>query len=153
VRHGYEAGDSVVTTLPAEPPHNVNDHGSTSGEGILTTIAGTVSQPGANTIYGKAPLFIVFGPEHAQTVHRDGFSVADVQEKIYELSKVHVSRVSKENQQSYAGMERKLAGEYYYMTPSPEDIHVAVAGGPGKHSAYIASFGFNKACSVRVPRG
>jgi hypothetical protein len=150
VRRGFAASDSVVTALPAEAPHNVNDHGSTSGEGILTTIAGTVSQVGANTIYGNAPIFIALGPEHAQTIDRDGFGIAEIQERIYELSRVHVSRVSKENQRSYAGMERKMVGEYYYLTPTPEDIHVVVAGGPGKHSAYIASFGFNAACSVRV---
>jgi hypothetical protein len=150
VRRGFSAEDSVVTAMPAVAPHNVNDHGSTSGEGILTTIAGTVSQVGANTIYGNAPYFVALGPEHAQTIHRDGFSVADIQERIYELSKVHVSRVSKENQRSYGGMDRKLVNDHYYLTPTPEDIHVIVAGGPGKHSSYIASFGFNAACSMRI---
>ena len=31
-----------------------------------------------------------------------------------------------------------------------EDIHILVAGGPGKHSGYIAPFGFTAACSVRL---
>ena len=150
VRRGFDAGDNVVTALPCEAPHNVNDHGSTSGEGILTTIAGTISQTGANTIYRNAPYFVVIGPEHAQTLHRDGFAIEDIQEQLYNLSRVHVSRVSKENQKSYAGMDRPLVDDHYYLTLSPDDIQIAVAGGPGKHSAYIAPFGFTATCSVRI---
>ena len=150
VRCGFDALESVVTALPCEAPHNINDHGSTSGEGILTTMAGTISQTGANTIYCNAPYFVVIGPEHAQTLHRDGFAIADIQEQLYTRSRVHISRVSKENQKSYAGMDRPLDGEHYYLTPSPDDIHVVVAGGPGKHSAYIAPFGFTSACSMRI---
>ena len=150
VRRGFDAGDSVVTAVPAEAPHNVNDHGSTTGDGILTTIAGTISQVGANTIYCNAPYFIVLGPEHAQTIDRDGWSIPDMQEHLYTQSRVHVSRVSKDNQESYAGMGQPLVDDHYHLTPSPEDIHILVAGGPGKHSAYIPPFGFTEACSVRV---
>ena len=41
-----------------EGPHNLNDHGSTTGDGLLTTFAGGMSNPGANTIYGKRPMFV-----------------------------------------------------------------------------------------------
>ncbi|MBM3643854.1 MAG: hypothetical protein FJX02_05865 [Alphaproteobacteria bacterium] len=150
VRRGFAASDSVVTAMSAEPPHNINDHGSTSGEGLLTTISNTVGQPGANTIYGRGPLFVVLGPEHAQTLHRDGFTIETMQEEIWRRSRVHVSKVSKENQESYAGFNRPREGDWYPLTPSPADIHIAVAGGAGKHSAFIASFGGTKASAVRI---
>ncbi len=151
VRRGFEAKDSVVTVLPCEPPHNVNDHASTSGEGILKTIAGTISQPGSNLIYGTAPYVVALGPEHARTIHRDGFSIEDVQQKLYEASAVEVSRVSPENQENYEkDREQKPVNGKYYLTRSPEDIQVLVAGGPGKHSAVIPTFGFTEACSVRI---
>jgi hypothetical protein len=150
VRRGFNAEDSVVTAIPSEAPHNINDHGSNTGEGILTTIAGTISQVGANSIYCNAPFFVVIGPEHAGTLHRDGWTIAAMQEDLFARSRVHISRVSKENQESYAGMDRPLIDDHYYLTPSPEDIHILVAGGPGKHSAYIPPFGFTEACSVRV---
>ncbi len=150
VRRGFAAGDSVVTAMPAEAPHNVNDHGSNTGAGILTTIAGTISQVGANAIYCNAPIFIVLGPEHAQTLHRDGWTIPDMQQDLYDRSAVHISRVSSENQESYAGMDRPMVKDHYHMTPSAEDILILVAGGPGKHSAYIPPFGFTSACSVRL---
>ena len=151
VRRGFEASDSVVTVLPCEPPHNINDHASTSGEGILKTIAGTVSQPGSNLIYGTAPYTVVFGPEHAQTVHRDGFTIEDIQQKLYEDSAVDIDRVSKENQINYEqDREQTAVNGKYYLTRSPKDIQILVAGGPGKHSAIIPTFGFTEACSVRI---
>ncbi|MDP6691480.1 MAG: hypothetical protein QF384_18440, partial [Alphaproteobacteria bacterium] len=150
VRRGFAASDSVVTAIPSEAPHNINDHASTTGVGILTTIAGTISQPGANAIYCNAPIFLILGPEHAQTLHRDGWTIPDMQQDLFDRSAVHISRVSAENQESYAGMDRPLINDHYHMTPSPEDIHILVAGGPGKHSAYIPPFGFTTACSVRL---
>lgn len=151
VRRGFEVGDSVVTVLPCEPPHNINDHASTTGVGILTTIAGTVSQPGSNLIYGTAPYTVVFGPEHAQTVHRDGFTIEDIQQKLYEDSAVDVSRVSKENQINYEqDREQTAVNGKYYLTRSPEDIQIMVAGGAGKHSAIIPTFGFTEAISLRI---
>lgn len=150
VRRGFAASDSVVTAMAGEAPHNINDHGSNSGVGLLTTFASTISQPGANTIYGGAPYFVIVGPEHAQTLHRDRFTVESVQAELYERSKVHISNVSEENQESYAGFDRHPVDDHYYLTKSPEDIHIVVAGGAGKHSAFIPSFGFTIASSIRV---
>src|SRR3546814_15915085 len=65
VRRGFDASDSVVTVMAGEPPHNINDHGSSTAEGILTTITQSIAQPGSNLIYGKGPLLLVLGPEHA----------------------------------------------------------------------------------------
>jgi hypothetical protein len=150
VRRGFAPGDSVVTAIPSEAPHNINDHASTSGVGVLTTIAGTISQPGANSIYCNAPIFVVLGPEHAQTLHRDGWTIPSMQEDLFHRSRIPLDRVSTENQESYADMDRPLIDGHYHLTPAPEDIHILVAGGPGKHSAYIPPFGFTAACSVRV---
>ncbi|MBT6275800.1 MAG: hypothetical protein HOI95_16905 [Chromatiales bacterium] len=150
VRKGFSAEDSVVTVMAGEAPHNINDHGSTSGKGLLTTFGSAIANPGANTIYGKGPYFLIIGPEHAATIHRDGYTIEDVQAEIYERSKVHVDRVSKENQESYAGSGHHPVNGYYYITPSPAEIQVTVAGGPGKHSAFIPSFGATMASSVRI---
>src|ERR1051325_5693111 len=118
-----------------EPPHNINDHGSNTAEGILTTIAGTISQPGSNNIYGKGPLVLILGPEHAATLKRDGYTIERLQEDLWQRSRIHVSRVSKENQESYAGSDHFPVNDHYHLTPTPQDFHIAVAGGPGKHSA------------------
>ncbi len=150
VRKGFDASMSVVTTLAGEPPHNINDHGSNTGKGILKTIAGTMAQAGSNNVYLNGPMFVVFGPEHAQTIARDGFSVETVQEFLQDQSKVHVSRISAENLESWVGQDRHAIGDYYYPAQSPSDIQVAVAGGAGKHSAFIPAFGNTAASTMSV---
>lgn len=150
VRRGFAAGDSVVTCIPSEGPHNINDHGSTTGEGILTTVAGTITVPGSNTMYRRGPYMVAFGPEHAATLERDGWSIAAIQEKLFEDSAIHISRVSEDNRRHYADREQLPVNDRYYLTPTPQDIQIVVAGGPGKHSAYVPSFGYVAACSERI---
>lgn len=150
VRRGFRPEDSVVTVLAAEAPHNINDHASTTGDGLIATIAGTMSQAGSNNVYLKGPCFVVLGPEHAKTLARDGYTAQSVQEALYERSKVHISRISTENLASWAGQGRDPVGDHYYPATSPEHINVAVAGGAGKHSLFIPSFGNTAAVSARV---
>jgi hypothetical protein len=150
VRRGFAAGDSVVTVMAGEGPHNINDHASTSGKGLLTTIAGTISQAGANVISADGPYFVVLGPEHAKTIHRDGWTIEDMQEMLYTATAVDISRVSEEQQKFYEDRTNRLIDGRYYLSRNPADIQILVAGGPGKHSAYIPSFGHNEACSVRI---
>lgn len=150
VRKGFSASSSIATTMAAEPPHNINDHGSNTGEGILRTIAGTMSQVGSNNVYLNGPMFVVFGPEHAATVARDGYDVEAVQAFLYEHSKVHVSRISKENLESWVSQDRLAIDDHYYPAQSLTDIQIAVAGGAGKHSAFIPAFGNTAASSVAI---
>ena len=150
VRRGFAAGDSVVTVMAGEGPHNINDHSSNTGKGLLTTIAGTISQTGANVIAADGPYFLVLGPEHAKTIHRDGWTIEGMQEMLYEATAVDLARVSKEQQKFYENRTNRLIDGRYYLSRTPADIQILVAGGPGKHSAYIPSFGHNEACSVRI---
>lgn len=150
VRRGFTAVDSVVTAFASEPPHNINDHASTSGKGVLKTIAGTISQTGVNIVRGACPYVIALGPEHAATIHRDGWSIADIQAKLYEDSKVHYARVGAEQVRYAADRGNYVVRDHLYLTESPEKIQILVAGGPGKHSAYIPTFSSTQECSVRV---
>ncbi len=62
-----------------------------------------------------------------------------------------VSRVSADNQKNYEEREQFPVDGRYYLTRSPADIQIVVAGGPGKHSAFLPTFGFTEACTVRLP--
>ncbi len=153
VRMGYEAHQSVVTVMAAEGPHNINDHGSTTAAGVLKTIASTVSSAGSNTMYRAGPYALVLGPEHAATLHRDGWRVQDIREKVFEASAIPIDLISEANQHHYADRKQLPENGRFYLCPTPEDILVLVAGGAGKHSAYIPSFGYTRVCSeiIRSP--
>jgi len=152
VQRGFAATDNVVTVMSGEGPHNLNDHGSTTGDGLLTTFAGGMSNPGANTIYGKGPMFVIIGPEHAATLKRDGYTIDSIREELWNRSKVHLSRISKENLDTYTSTGHKPDGDYLRIGRSAQDIHITVAGGPGKHSAFIPSFGGTTVACVRIAR-
>jgi hypothetical protein len=153
VRRGYAASVSTVTVAAAEAPHNINDHGSTTGEEILLTVAETMSTVGSNNLYLDGEHFVVFGPEHAATIAAQGWSVPAVQEMLYERSRVHVNRVSRGNRDRFERMGIEPRGDYYYLGAAPDRIQILVAGGEGKHSVWIPTFGQTRAVTRPVPAG
>jgi hypothetical protein len=151
VRRGFAPGESVVTVAACEGPHNINDHGSTTGEGLLMTIAGTMAQTGSNNLYVKGPHFLVLGPEHAATLHRDGWTAESLRERLWEQARVPMSKVSEENHRQFEDWGVKPDGGFFTVSTGPEMLHILVAGGAGKHSAWIPSFGATAAVSRPVP--
>ena len=151
VRRGFAASESVVTVAATEGPHNINDHGSTTAEGLLMTIAGVMAQPGSNNVYVKGPHFLVLGPEHAATLHRDGWTAPALQEELWQRARIPVAAVSEENRRQFEDWDVRPDGEFFPVSTGPEQLHVLVAGGAGKHSAWIPSFGATAAVSRPVP--
>jgi len=148
VERGFAADASTVTVIGAEPPHNVNDHESISGEGILKTIAGTLATTGNNDVYyPTAHPLVIFGPEHARTVADDGFTKADVKRFIYEHAVLPLGKFSRENiERRFKVSFREKYGNASMDAPvhvlgSAEALLVAVIGGAGKHSAVVPTFG------------
>jgi hypothetical protein len=92
----------------------------------------------------------VIGPEHAATLKRDGWTIQAIQQALYERARVHVSKVSPENRAMYEEAGHYPTNDYFTVSPGPDDIHICVAGGPGKHSAWIPSFGGTAVVATRV---
>jgi len=155
VERGFPQSVSTVTVLGVEGPHNVNDHGSQSAEEILLTVSGVLATPGTNHIYlGGEPL-IVLGPEHAQIIASDGFSKAGVKQFLYEKARVPLKLISRGNlerfrkiwPERFSGLE---SGDSVPIAAKPEDILIIVAGGQGRHSAVIPSFGATRAITIPI---
>ena len=158
VERGLAGEASAVTVVGAECPHNINDHESLSGEGILTTIAGTMGITGSNDIYYAAQPVVVMGPEHARTVANDGYSKSDAKRFLQQHATLPLGKFSKENierrfrvtfKEKYAnaGMDAPV-----FAVQNADDIIIAVIGGAGKHSAYIPTFGATKAVTRALKR-
>ena len=158
VERGFAKEASTVTVVGAECPHNINDHESLSGEGILTTIAGTMATTGNNDIYYAAQPVIVMGPEHAKTVAADGYSKKDAKRFLQQHATLPLGKFSKENierrfritfKEKYAtaGLDAPV-----YAVQNADDIIIAVVGGAGKHSAFIPTFGATRAITRALKR-
>lgn len=159
VERGFGRDETTVTVVATEPPHNVNDHSSNTAVGVLKLIAGTMSTTGNNDIYnyqdGTYPQpLLVFGPEHAKTVERGGFSKADVRQYLFEHARVPLGAFSDE----YIEMRfRRKYGDAPLDTlipifKRPEDLLIAVIGGPGKHSAFLPTFGATKPITLPLKK-
>ena len=146
VQRGYDEDRSTVTVFGAEAPNEINDHVSEDAQGVLTVAADVLATIGNNNAYyTQGELTVVFGPEHANTVARDGFSVEEVELYLYDQAR---NRMGKLRQGGMYGIhdwpERfavKDGQDRIPLVEEPDRINVLVAGGAGKHSMAIHSFG------------
>jgi hypothetical protein len=157
-RGGGPAG--AVTVFGGEGPHNVNDHGSTDAAGMLNTIAGTLANIGHNNFYLRGQMLLVLGPEHAELLAREGYDRRRIQEAVHAHPRARTSLagISEGNLDRY----RRTAPHVFEGVPAdgvvpmldgPDSLLVMVAGGPGKHSMLVPSFGTTEAVTADVTPG
>ena len=96
VEHGFPADTSVVTAIACEGPHNIQDHFSYTGLGILKVVAGAMGQAGSNNILAGGHPLLSLGPEHAATIARDGFTKRQVKEFLFEHARFPLARLGDE---------------------------------------------------------
>lgn len=148
------APGDTVTVYGGEAPHNVNDHVSTAAAGILTTVAHTAATLGSNVGWylAQSQWLVVLGPEHAQTIAADGLGRADVQRFVYEHARLPLRTLRLGGMwgaQDWPAWMMALRDDEARppRVPSPEDVLVIVAGGPGKHSSVVPNCCFSRAAS------
>src|SRR3990170_6847209 len=150
VDRGFLSSESAVTVYGAEGPQNVNNQAADNPYDLLTTVASMMANLGSNHIFIQGESFVVLCPEHARICADEGWTRADVQHYLFE----HATR----SQQaiSAGGIH---GGKVHNYTTWPrwvnrndptarvpvsrrvQDITVLVAGGPGRHSAYLPGWG------------
>jgi hypothetical protein len=156
VTRGFGKSDSTVTVFSGEGPHNINDHVCTSAETTLTVVADTMTTIGHNNAGSviRGDVLVAFGPEHAHTIASGGMSKADVQKFLYERARNKVGLLKlramykAENWPDWVDQTDDEA--LCPIVGKPEDIHIVVTGGPGKHSAFIPTFGTSKSVTRRI---
>jgi hypothetical protein len=137
VERGFAAEDNVVSVFPASPgPLVCVDQTSRSAEGLAGSLAASLqamNHPRSRS--GDALMVIV--PEHVDTIWRDGWTRADLRQRLFELT----HRPLKElliDEQVGAGIPPESFGprgpseaqleELVPKFDSPERIHIVVAG-------------------------
>jgi hypothetical protein len=160
VERGLAPADSAVTLFAAEPPHGVSEHTARSAAALLKAVAASLACVWSYRVCSGREALVVLCPEHAKTIHRDGWSKPDVRQFLFDRTGVPVRAYREEDggegtQQagSYARVE--IDGEPCYRKfTTPESIHLVVAGGTaGKFSAVIGSWSTGARGSEMVTHG
>jgi hypothetical protein len=142
VEWGCPADASLVTAIACEGPHNIQDHFSYTGLGILKVVAGAMGQAGSNNILAGGHPLLSLGPEHAATIARDGYRKRQVKEFLFEHARFPLARLGDEYRTHLIQRGAKDAPDT--MVPavrSADDVTVIVTGGAGKHSCWHPTFG------------
>ncbi|MBI1996110.1 MAG: hypothetical protein HYS66_06560 [Deltaproteobacteria bacterium] len=149
VEKGYPADTSTVTVIGASGSLNLIDQGSLDAEGLLKTFASALSVIGTNNIYFGGDPVLLISPEHADTLSKGGFKKRDVKEYLFNSACTPVEHFSRDNVERVLMKRRPHLFEKGMpgcIRPIDEadDLIVLVVGGPGKHSAFVPTFGVNR---------
>jgi hypothetical protein len=158
-QRGFADDVSTVTVVGGEAPHNINDHEAVTAGGVLTTICGAMAQSGQNTVYyTNAEPLLILGPEHAATIAREGLSKEDVQRAVFEDARIPITRFGREVIERR--LHRRMGHKYKNRPVAPdtlvsiaqrwEDVMVIVAGGAGKHSMWVPTFGATRSVTRAI---
>jgi hypothetical protein len=133
---GLAAADSAVTVFAGEAPHGISDHASRTARAL----AGSLGWSMASLWNAKHfPLYshtmLVVGPEHARTLADDGWSKDDLVRHIFETVRMPYGRLTPDEDNGegtnlrFAKGGEPAADQPIPKFPSPEELHVVVAGG------------------------
>jgi hypothetical protein len=152
---GFPADATTVTVVSGEGPNNINDHVSKAPDGVMFTIAHTIATIGKNNAYARdSDYFVVFGVEHAGILGRAGWSRRDVQKYLYERARIPYREWKRGGMFGMALVDPVVAAAdddmEITMTMTPDDVRVLVAGGGGRHSAWIPTFGANRSVTRSI---
>ena len=143
---GVSEGRNAVTFYCAEPPRPVSEHKARTAEVLLRAFCPVLANLWSYRVCKRSEALVVIGPEHAETLDRNGFSKRDVVEHLFRNTGIPVREYDGDG-----GEGTHEASHYeeclirgvrcYRKFRSPESIRVMVAGGPaGKFSAVLGSW-------------
>jgi hypothetical protein len=147
VELGFRRDDSAVTVVAVRGIYAVCEGTQGTGHGVLETLVASMRIPGTpiyHQMNAQIPLVVLLCPEHAEEIARAGFSRKDVRQYIFDHARLTV---------------RELEGRGYYapgcwpawidagdpdarvpIVAGPDRILLAVAGGDGRHSAWMPAW-------------
>jgi hypothetical protein len=142
VERGYAASDSTVTVIGASAGHNVFTYGCETGEEILDHFVGAMTALGHNNVLFPTGPLIVFGPEHAGVLARDGYDKPKIRDYFFERARIPLSRFP---ERTVRGLRHRRArwfeqagdADHIGVADHPSHIHIIVAGGAGIHSQFV----------------
>jgi len=134
VERGFKPADSAVTVFKASNFCNISGGEGVGTEEILRQIA-TNMPP----MYGGGDgVLLLLGVNHARSLSEAGLSKRDIQKRLWEMARLPNGHFAVGFATTERGAGRGDA-ETVWRARSPDEIYIAVAGGPGPQDVYIGA--------------
>ena len=134
VDRGFARDQNVVTVFKASNFCNISGGEGVGPDEILRQIA-TNMPP----MYGGGDgVLLLLGVNHARSLFEAGLSKRDIQQRLWEMARLPVSHFA----EGFASTERAAGrgdATSVWRARSPDEIYIAVAGGPGPQDVYIGA--------------
>ena len=134
VERGFRREDSTVTAFKASNFCNISGGEGVGPDEILRQIA-TNMPP----MYGGGDgVLLLLGVNHAQSLFEAGLTKRDIRERLWQLARLPNSHFAA----AFSSTERGAGrgdDQSVWRARSPDEIYIAVAGGPGPQNVYIGA--------------
>jgi hypothetical protein len=150
VEHGFAADVSTVAVVAAEPPLSISDPTSRTARDLVAPMGASLAVAWNDRLHLRGQCLLVIGPEHAQTIAREGWTKADINRFLYEHVRTPLGGLLRGPEWELGVSRQRLppwldAGNEPTLVPkfmSPEEILILVAGGTaGTPSARLSGWG------------
>ena len=156
---GYPHGCSTVTMFAVRGVYTIMETTVATGLEVLQTIVGNMKAVGISNYYQigtGAQIVVVICPEHADEISSSGLSKSDVQEFIYQNARMPLSslvgRAHYGNRNWPSWVDETNPDTLVPIVRASEDIVPIVAGGDGRHSAWLAGWGVTRMATEEIVR-
>lgn len=155
VAQGLSAETSAVSVLAVRGLYAVTEGVQQNGRGVLETISAGMRMVGAAIYYQMGvPVIVCLGPEHAREIADAGFSRRQVQAYLFEHCRLPVGVLR--DRGYYAphcwaeGIDPNDDGARVPMVSDPSKFWIVVAGGDGRHSAWMPAWNVCEGASEAI---
>lgn len=153
VRRGFAADDDVVTVTCATGTQDIADVFADGAADLLEVLAHGIDWTGNNKVLvpqDKGDMLLLLCPDFAAKIARDGYSVADVQQALFERTRTPIERWPRNYWPKLEARGYVEADGTVPLAARPDQFLVAVAGGEsGHHAIYLCTFGLTWTVSRR----
>lgn len=157
VELGFDANASIVTLTAVRGFYPVMETTVATGRDVLHTLVEAIKTVGFANYYQigtGAQMTLVVCPEHAAEMHASGLSKADVRAYIYQQARMPMHRLKGlahySNRNWPAWINEDNPDALVPVVASADDIVVVVAGGDGRHSAWLAGWGVTRVVTQEI---
>ncbi len=161
VELGLDPSASMVTLTGIRGMYTIMESTSPTGIQVLRTLVGSIRTIGFSNYYQTgtgAQMTLVLCPEHAAEIHASGLSKQDVREYVFQNARMPLSRLKDiahyGNRNWPSWIDESDPDTMVPIVRAVDDVVVVVAGGDGRHSAWLAGWGVTRVVTqeIELPR-